>query len=321
MIRPKVLLTRKWPDAVERRLAAAYDLSSNTGDQPLSAAELSAAMHAFDAICPTVTDSVTAEWLEGGELRVKILANYGVGVNHIDVEAFRRHGIAVTNTPDVLTDATAELALTLMLMIARRAGEGERQVRAGGWHGWGATRLLGTTLVGRTLGVVGFGRIGQATARMAHHGLGMPVLYSSRHPAGPEVEAETGARWRPLDDLLAEVDVVSLHCPGGPDTHHLINANSLRRMKPTAFLINTARGSVVDEAALEAALRAGVIAGAGLDVFRAEPQVPEGFLGLENVALLPHMGSATTETREAMGNRAVDNLDAFFAGQRPPDLL
>ncbi|MGC1301401.1 MAG: D-glycerate dehydrogenase [Caulobacteraceae bacterium] len=321
MTRPKVLLTCRWPDAVERRLAVAYDLTTNDRDQPLSAAELSTAMRTFDAICPTVTDDVAADLMAADGLRVKILANYGVGVNHIDVEACRSRGIAVTNTPDVLTDATAELALTLMLMIARRAGEGERQVRAGGWHGWGATRLLGTTLVGKTLGVVGFGRIGQATARMARHGLGMSILYSSRRAAAPGIEAETNARWRTLEDLLAEADVVSLHCPGGADTHHLINAANLRRMKPTAFLINTARGAVVDEDALEAALRSGVIAGAGLDVFSAEPQVPAGFLDLENVVLLPHMGSATIETREAMGDRAADNLDAFFAGERPKDLL
>jgi len=321
MTRPKVLLTRKWPQAVERRLAAAYDVVLNPDDQPLSPAVLAEAMMEFDAICPTVVDSITADVVAREGARVKIFANYGVGVNHIDLEACRRHGIAVSNTPDVLTDATAELALTLMLMIARRAGEGERQVRAGRWVGWGATRLLGTTLVGKTLGVVGFGRIGQATARMARHGLGMSILYSSRRPAAPEVEAETGGRWRPLDDMLAEADVVSLHIPGGADTHHLIDAARLQKMKPTALLINTARGSVVDEAALEAALRAGTIAGAGLDVFSAEPEVPAGFLDLENVVLLPHMGSATTETREAMGDRAVDNLDAFFAGKPPPDLL
>jgi lactate dehydrogenase-like 2-hydroxyacid dehydrogenase len=319
MTRPKVLVTRKWPDAVERRLAAAYDLTLNATDRPLSPEALIQAMGEFDAICPTVVDSITADLVARDDLRVKILANYGVGVNHIDVEACRARGIAVTNTPDVLTEATAEL--TLMLMIARRAGEGERQVRAGGWNGWGATRLLGTTLVGKTLGVVGFGRIGQATARMAHRALGMPVLYSSRRPVTPEIEAETGARHTPLEELLARADVVTLHCPGGAETHHLINAERLARMKPSALLINTARGAVVDEAALEMALKTGVIAGAGLDVFSNEPEVPAGLLELENVVLLPHMGSATTETREAMGHRAVDNLDAFFAGQRPRDLL
>lgn len=321
MTRPKVLVTRKWPDAVERRLASAYDLTLNPTDQPLTPEALSAAMGEFDAICPTVVDSITADLVARDGLRVKILANYGVGVNHIDVEACRARGIAVTNTPDVLTEATAELALTLMLTIARRAGEGERQVRSGGWNGWGTTRLLGTTLVGKTLGVVGFGRIGQATARMAYKALGMSVLYASRRPVAPEIEAETGARHTPLDALLAQSDVVTLHCPGGAETHHLIDATRLARMKPSAFLINTARGAVVDEAALETALKTGVIAGAGLDVFSNEPEVPAGFLALENIVLLPHMGSATTETREAMGHRAVDNLDAFFAGERPRDLL
>ncbi len=321
MTRPKVLVTRKWPDAVERRLASAYDLTLNPADRPLTPQALAAAMGAFDAICPTVVDSITADLVARDGLRVKILANYGVGVNHIDVEACRARGIAVTNTPDVLTEATAELALTLMLMIARRAGEGERQVRSGGWNGWGTTRLLGTTLVGKTLGVIGFGRIGQATARMAHRALGMSVLYSSRRPARPGIEAETGARHTPLEALLAQSDVVTLHCPGGAETRHLINAERLAQMKPSAFLINTARGAVVDEAALETALRTGAIAGAGLDVYSNEPDVPAGLLQLENVVLLPHMGSATTETREAMGHRAVDNLDAFFAGERPLDLL
>jgi lactate dehydrogenase-like 2-hydroxyacid dehydrogenase len=321
MSRPKVLLTRRWPEAVERRLAADYDLTLNHGDGPLSFETLSEALTQYDAICPAVVDSITADLVARDGIRTRILANYGVGVNHIDIEACRARGIAVTNTPDVLTEATAETALTLMLMIARRAGEGERQVRAGEWKGWGTTKLLGTTLVGKTLGVVGFGRIGQAMARMAHRALGMPVLYSSRRPIAPEIEAETGARWRPLDDLLAEADVVTLHCPGGPETQNLINAERLRLMKPSAFLINTARGSVVDEAALEAALRTGVIAGAGLDVFVNEPDVPPGFLELENVVLFPHLGSATVETRDAMGHRAADNLDAFFAGKLPQDLL
>jgi lactate dehydrogenase-like 2-hydroxyacid dehydrogenase len=321
MTRPKVLLTRKWPDAVERRLASAYDLTLNHTDRALTPEAFATAMGEFDAICPTVVDSITADLVARGGSRTRILANFGVGVNHIDVEACRARGIAVTNTPDVLTEATAEVALTLMLMIARRAGEGERQVRANGWKGWGTVGLLGTTLVGKTLGVVGFGRIGQATARMAHRALGMDVLYSGRRRVGPEIEAETGARHTPLDELLARADVVTLHCPGGAETHHLINAERLARMKPTAFLINTARGAVVDEAALETALKTGVIAGAGLDVYSHEPEVPAGFLGLENVVLLPHLGSATTETREAMGHRAADNLDAFFAGQTPPDLL
>ena len=254
----------------------------------------------------------------GGQ--VKVLGNYGVGVSHIDLQVCRQLGIVVTNTPDVLTDATAEIAIALMLMIARRAGEGERQVREHRWEGWAPTRMIGAAVTGKILGLVGLGRIGQATARKAHHGFGMPVLYYSRKRASAGIEAATGGQHcAALEELLERSDFVSLHCPGGAETRHLLNAARLRRMKRSAFLINTARGEVVDEAALAAALREGVIAGAGLDVYEHEPRVPEAFLGLENVVLLPHLGSATLETRVAMGMRVAENLDRFFAGLEPDD--
>jgi lactate dehydrogenase-like 2-hydroxyacid dehydrogenase len=320
MTAPKVLLTRRWPEQVERYLAEAYDLSLGPTEGRLDSAGLIEALRTYDAVCPTVSDKLTAEVLEAGAGRVRIIGNYGVGVSHIDLAACKRLGIVVTNTPDVLTDATAEIAILLMLMVARRASEGERMVRAHSWPGWGTTQLLGADVTGKTLGLVGFGRIGQATARKAHHGFGMRVLYYSRRRAAPEVEAETGAvQCASLDELLSTVDFVSLHCPGGAENRHLIDAKRLSQMKRNAFLINTARGEVVDEIALAHALRDRTIAGAGLDVYEHEPRVTEELLTLDNVVLLPHLGSATLETRVAMGMRVAKNLEAFFAGLDPPN--
>ncbi len=318
---PKILLTRRWPSEVEHYLSQRYDVTINEHDTPPDAAALKAALATYDAVCTTVTDKLTADVLgAAGGGRVKILGNYGVGVSHIDLPTCKRLGIVVTNTPDVLTDATAEIAVTLMLMAARRAGEGERQVRANKWDGWAPTRMIGADVTGKTLGLVGFGRIGQATAQKAHHGFNMPVLYYSRKRAAPEVEARTGGQHcTSLDELLERADFVSLHCPGGAETRHLLNAARLDRMKRSAFLINTARGEVVDEAALADALRNRVIAGAGLDVYEHEPRVPGAFLGLDNVVLLPHLGSATLETRVSMGMRVAENLERFFAGLEPGD--
>ena len=321
MARPTILLTRRWPEAVERRLGERYDASFNSGDQPMSPGELGQALKDHDALCPTVSDAIGAEVLEqarGGKARV--IGNYGVGVNHIDLKAAEALGLVVTNTPGVLTDATAELAMTLLLMAARRAGEGERELRSGDWTGWRPTHNVGTQVTGAVLGLIGFGRIAQAMARMAHRGFGMKILYNSRRRARPEVEAETGAVFHPeLDTLLAEADFVSLHCPGGPETFHLIDERRLGLMKPTGFLINTARGPVVDEAALARALKSGRIAGAGLDVYEAEPKVTPELMRLDNVVLLPHLGSATQQSRTAMGMKVADNLDAFFDGRDPPD--
>ena len=320
MPRPRILVTRRWPEAVERRLCELFDTTLNTDDHRLSADELRAALRDFDAVLPTVSDRLDASVLSVDAPRARILANYGVGYSHIDIDAARACGLVVTNTPGVLTDCTADLALTLMLMVARRAGEGEREVRAGQWTGWRPTHLVGTRLSGKTLGIIGMGRIAIAVARRAQHGFGMKVVYFNRSPVAPAqlagLDATACAR---IEDVLAQADFVSLHCPGGGANRHLIDAARLAAMQPHAFLINTARGDVVDEAALVDALQHGRIAGAGLDVYENEPQLHPGLLALENVVLLPHLGSATRETREAMGMRVVDNLVAFFAGKRPPD--
>jgi lactate dehydrogenase-like 2-hydroxyacid dehydrogenase len=320
MAQAKILVTRRWPDTVERRLADTYAATLNASDAPLSAAALRAAAAECDALCPTVSDQITAEVL-GDNPKLKLIANYGVGFSHIDIEACKRLGIAVTNTPDVLTDATAEIALLLILMAARRGGEAERHIRAGAWTGWRPTQFLGQEVTGARLGVIGFGRIGQAVAAKAK-GIGMAILYHSHRRAAPDIEASFDATWcEGLDELLAQSDFVTLHCPGGAETRHLIDARRLALMKPSAFLINTARGEVIDEAALIAALQAGHIAGAGLDVYEEEPRVPPALTALENVVLLPHLGSATVKTRTAMGMRVADNLDAFFASREPPDRI
>jgi lactate dehydrogenase-like 2-hydroxyacid dehydrogenase len=301
---------------VERALRERFDARLNADDRPMTAAELQDALRTADGLLPTVTDRIDASVLAAEPLRARIVANFGVGYNNIDVDAARARGLRVTNTPDVLTDDTADLALTLILMVARRAGEGERHVRSGAWTGWRPTHMLGTRLGGKALGLVGFGRIARAVARRAGPGLGMRILYHDPFPPPSEAAAGLGAGPRDsLEALLEESDVVSLHCPATPETRHLIDARRLRRMKPGAFLVNTARGDVVDEAALVEALRARAIAGAGLDVYEREPAVSEALLGMENVVLLPHLGSATSETRIAMGMRALENLEAFFAGR------
>lgn len=317
--RPRVVVTRCLPAPVEEELIQLFDAQLNPEDRPFSAGDLAEAVGSADALLPTVTDKITAEVLGTEPRRTRILCNFGVGYNNIDVAAARALGIAVTNTPDVLTDETADLAMTLLLMVARRAGEGERHVRSGSWTGWRPTHMLGTKVSGKTLGIVGLGRIGRAVARRAHHGFGMRILYHDAMPV-PEAEvASLSAEQRSLEDLLAESDFVTLHCPATPETRHLMNAETLKLMKPEAFLINSARGDVVDEAALVEALRSRIIAGAGLDVYEYEPKVSPGLFTMENVVLLPHLGSASIETRVAMGMRAVANLEAFFRGDPPPD--
>jgi len=317
-MKPRILISRRWPEAVEQRLSARYDVTLNTADAPLTVDQLRAAMGEYDALCPTVSDKVPAEVLAAPGARVKIIANYGAGYEHIDLEAAKAAGLVVTNTPDVLTDATAELAVLLMLMASRRAGEGERELRDGHWGGWRPTHLLGQSLAGKTLGLVGYGRIARATAQRARAALGMTIAYYSRRRAADEDGATYHDR---LENLAAAADVLSLHTPGGAETHHLINAALLARMKPTAILINTARGSVVNEHDLAHALGSGVIAGAGLDVYQGEPQVDPVLLAAPNTVLLPHLGSATLETRTAMGMRLADNLDSFFDGEPPRDRI
>lgn len=300
-------------------MQARFDTVLNEPDKPLTGAELARAMDEFDVICPSVCDRVDAEVLSGGG-RIRLLANFGVGIDHIDVTVAKSRGIAVTNTPGVLTDATADVALTLLLMSARRAGEGERELRAGQWDGWRPIHMLGASLKGKTLGLVGFGRIGQATARRAHHGFGMKIAYYARRAADASVADELNATFHPeLPELLAASDFVSLHVPGGAETEGLIGAEAIAAMKPGAHLINTARGSVVDHAALAAALRTGHLGGAGLDVYPAEPEVPAELLEIENIILLPHLGSATVETRTAMGEKAMANVAAWAEGRELPD--
>jgi lactate dehydrogenase-like 2-hydroxyacid dehydrogenase len=317
--RPVVWVTRRLPAAVEDALRATFDVLQREDDRPLDAVELRAAFREADAVLCTVTDRVDAECFAQAGRRTRIVANFGVGVNHIALDAARSAGVVVTNTPDVLTDDTADLAILLMLAVLRRAGEGERELRAGRWTGWRPTHLLGTRLSGKTLGIVGLGRIGLAVARRASAGFGMRVLAWSRSaPRGPEPGVERVAS---LDALLPQVDVLSLHCPATPQTRHLIGAAQLSRLAPHAVLVNTARGDVVDEAALVAALDAGRLAGAGLDVYEREPSVHSGLLAREDVVLLPHLGSATRETREAMGFRALENLRAFFASRTPTDVV
>jgi lactate dehydrogenase-like 2-hydroxyacid dehydrogenase len=317
--RPLVWVTRRLPPAVEKALAELFDVRQAADDTPLDAAALQHAFRNADAVLCTVTDTVDAACFAQPKLRARLVANFGVGVNNIDLDAARKAGVAVTNTPDVLTDDTADLTIALMLAVMRRMGEGERLVRAGAWDGWQPTQLLGHRVHGKTLGIIGLGRIGRAVARRAHEGFGMRVLAWSRSRTRPSESGDGITRITRLDELLAQSDVVSLHCPLVPTTRHLIGAAQFAQMRPTAFLVNTARGPIVDETALVAALDAGQLAGAGLDVYEGEPAVHAGLLGRENVVLLPHLGSATHETREAMGLRALANLRAHFAGQALPD--
>jgi len=320
MPKPKVIVTRRWPAEVEARIAETFDALLNKDDKPFTAEELKAALGRCDALMPTVTDRLTAEVLAAEPLRARMLGSYGVGFNHIDVKAAKARGLVVSNTPDVLTDCTADLAMTLLLATARRAGEGERHVRAGQWAGWRPTHMVGTKVTGKTIGIVGMGRIGRAMARRAHGGFDMKVVYHDVMRLKPEQEHVLGARpAATLEELLGTADFVSLHCPALPETRHLMNARRLAQMQRHAILVNTARGDVVDEAALVAALQQGTIAGAGLDVFEAEPAVTPALLAMENVVVLPHLGSATRETRLAMGHRVIDNVAAFFAGKEPPD--
>jgi lactate dehydrogenase-like 2-hydroxyacid dehydrogenase len=319
--RPYIIVTRRLPASVEGELARSFSVQLNPEDRQLSAGELRAALDTADGLLCTLTDRLDAPVL-AGEHRARILASFGVGYNHIDLGAARQAGLAVTNTPGVLTECTADLTLALLLMVLRRLGEGERLLRAGQWQGWAPTHHLGRRLSGKTLGIVGYGRIGRAVAWRARHGFGMRILVHSRtRPATTElavVDAEFVDR---LEALLPLVDAVSLHAPATPETRGLIDRTRLALLPPHAVVVNTARGDLVDEPALIEALQSGRLAGAGLDVYIDEPRVPAGLLGLENVVLLPHLGSATEETRTAMGMRAVENLRAFFRGERPPDLV
>jgi lactate dehydrogenase-like 2-hydroxyacid dehydrogenase len=318
--RPIVAVTRRLPAAVEAALAARFEVRRAPEDAKLTSATYQRCLGEADGLLCTVTDRITAEVLAANPLRTRIIANFGVGTDNIDLAAAQAHEIVVTNTPDVLTDDTADLAMALILMTMRRAGEGERLVRAGRWSGWRPTHHMGRRVTGATLVVLGFGRIGQAVARRAHHGFGMRVLAWGRSAPDAAALLANGATFVPtLESALAEADVVSIHLPSTPETRGMLDARRLAVMPSGSFLVNTARGDVVDDDALVRALITGQLGGAGLDVYRREPTVDTRLLGMEQVVLLPHLGSATVETREAMGFRALANLDAFFRGEAVPD--
>lgn len=317
-MKPEVFITRPMPDKVIAEAIRHFSLTIREDTTPLSPQECSSCLHQYDAVLPTLGDPFTTQVFEKNHApRCRLLANFGVGYNHIDVAAAKAAGIIVTNTPGAVTDATADIALTLMLMTARRAGEGERMLRAGDWQGWHPTQMLGAHMSGKSLGIIGMGRIGKAIAKRAHYGFGMPVRFFNRSPVvNPGLPAEQV-------DIKGALgaDFVVVAVPGGPATRHLIDADAMAHMHRHAFLINIARGDIVDESALIAALNAGTIAGAGLDVYEFEPTVGAGLIALENVTLLPHLGTAALEVREAMGLMAVENLQAFFEGKPLPNIV
>ncbi len=313
----KLLITRKLPDPVLSKAREVFDVTVRDNTAPLSRDERVQSLSGYDVVLPTLGDAYSADVFDAvPEPRTKLLANFGVGYNHIDAKAAKAAGIAVTNTPGAVTDATADIAMTLMLMTCRRAGEGERMLRAGQWEGWHPTQLLGLHMSGKTLGVVGMGRIGQAIAQRAHFGFGMQVKFYNRSPKEVPFPAEQIAD---LTDLAAAVDVLVIAVPGGSETHHLIDTHILNAMQPHAHLVNIARGDVVKEDDLIAALAEGRIAGAGLDVYEFEPKVPQALIDMENVTLLPHLGTAALEVRVSMGLMAVDNAIAFAKGQPLPN--
>jgi D-3-phosphoglycerate dehydrogenase len=320
MGKPKVIVTRRWPEKVEQALEAHFDVELNSDDHPFTEAELKDALNRADALFSTVTDRLDADLLAAEPRRAKLISQFAVGFNNIDVDAAKQHGIVVTNTPDVLTDATADLAIALLLAVARRVVEGDHHVRTKAWTGWRPTHMMGTHVTGKTLGLIGLGRIGGAAARKASRGFDMKVIAYDPYPQATNRLTELGVSMvDSLDEVFEKSDFISIHCPATPENRHLVDAARLQAMKNSAYLINTARGDIVDEQALVNALARGEIAGAGLDVFEQEPKVTEALLPMDNVVLLPHLGSATTETREAMGFRVLDNAKAFFADQEPND--
>ena len=312
----KILFARPFPDVVLAEAEKHFDLEIRDRNTPMSRAEMRAALALYDGIVPTLGDAYQASiFADFGRPRARILANFGVGYNHIDVAAAKAAGLVVTNTPGAVTDATADTAMMLILMTCRRAGEGERLVRAGRWEGWHPTQLLGQHVTGKTVGIVGMGRIGQAVARRCHHGFGCEIVYANRS----EKSVDLPARQMSLQEVAAASDILVVATPGSAETHHLIDAEVLAAMPAHAHLVNISRGDVVDEAALIAALDAGRIAGAGLDVYEHEPEVPKALIARENVTLLPHLGTAALEVRVGMGLMVVENLRAFFAGEEVPN--
>lgn len=312
----RVFITRPLPAPVIAEAEKYFQVEVRDKTTPLNRTERRAAMALYDGILPTLGDNFNENVLQGGPHRCKILANFGVGYNHIDVALAAENGVVVSNTPGAVTEATADIALMLMLMTARRASEGERMVRTGQWDGWHPTQMLGLHMSGKRLGIVGMGRIGQAIAKRAHYGFGMEVAYYNRSKKSVEVPA---TQLQSLKTLAANVDILVVAVPGGAETKHIINAQVFADMQPHAHFVNIARGDVVDENALITALQTGEIAGAGLDVYENEPTVPEALLKLDNVSLLPHLGTAALEVRTAMGLMAVENLRAFFEGEDVPN--
>ena len=317
--KPIVVVTRKLPDVVETRMMELFDVRLNVDDHPFTAAELTAALGSADVLVPTLTDTIDADVISKAGPKLKLIANFGNGVDHIDVGAARKKGITVTNTPDVLTEDTADMTMALMVAVPRRLVEGAQMIRDGGFKGWSPTHMLGHRLYGKRLGIIGMGRIGTAVARRAR-GFGMAIHYHNRRRLRPELEAEVEATyWESLDQMLARMDVISVHCPHTPATFHLLSERRLKLMKPTAYLVNLARGEIVDEDALVRMLQEGKLAGAGLDVFEQAPDANAPLLAMKNVILLPHMGSATIEGRINMGERVIINVRAFCDGHAPPD--
>ena len=317
--KPVVTVTRKLPDVIETRMMELFDVRLNLDDEPMSQADLTAAAKGCDVLVPTVTDRVDSSVLSQVGPRLKLIANFGTGVDHIDLACARQRGIIVTNTPGVLTEDTADMTMALILAVPRRLVEGERLVRSGEWKGWGPVSMLGHRIWGKRLGIIGMGRIGTALARRAR-GFGLAIHYHNRRRAAAEVEAELEATyWESLDQMLAHMDVISIHCPHTPATFHLLSSRRLKLLQPHAFIVNTSRGEVVDENALARMIKAGEIAGAGLDVFEHAPAINAKLLEADNVVLLPHMGSATIEGRIDMGEKVIINIKTFADGHNPPD--
>jgi lactate dehydrogenase-like 2-hydroxyacid dehydrogenase len=316
---PKVIVTRELPDTVMERMEQLFDTTNNRGDAPMDRARLADAMADCDVFVPTVTDAIDESLIEGAGERLKLIANFGAGVNHIDLKAARARGIVVTNTPGVLTQDTADVTMALILSVPRRLAEGERLVRDGRWNGWSPSGMLGHRIGGKTLGIVGMGRIGRAVAARAR-AFGLSIHYHNRQRLPASVEAEYGAIWHDtLDSLLGAIDILTIHTPRNADSENMIDARRLALMRPTACIVNTARGGIVDEEALIDALENGRLAGAGLDVWKFEPEIDPRMLALTNVMLIPHMGSATYEGRMAMGEKVIANIRMWADGHRPPD--
>ena len=317
--RLSVVVTRRLPEPVETRLSELFDVTLRSDDTPMSRQELAAAMKEADVLVPTVTDSIDAALLGQAGEKLKLIANYGAGVDHIDVATARQRGILVSNTPGVLTDDTADMAMALIMAVVRRIPEGLAVMQKGDWQGWAPTAMLGGRLAGRRLGILGMGQIGQAVARRAR-AFGMQIHYHNRRRLRPEIESELEATyWESLDQMVARMDVISVNCPSTPSTFHLLNARRLKLMKPNAVVVNTSRGEVIDEHALTRMLRSDEIAGAGLDVYENGTDINPRLRELPNVVLLPHMGSATLEGRIEMGEKVLLNIKTFEDGHRPPD--